>query len=42
MSKATLAPGQRTPKGGIWDPKSGKFRYPKNEPTIKVIDLRRP
>jgi hypothetical protein len=30
MSKGTIAPGQRLPKGAVWD-KAGKLRSPKTQ-----------
>jgi hypothetical protein len=39
MSKQTIAPGQRLPKGCVWD-KTGKLSYPKNPPKTQVVDMR--
>jgi hypothetical protein len=39
MSKNTIAPGQRLPKGCFVD-KSGKLSYPKNPPKTQVVDMR--
>lgn len=36
MSKGTIAPGQRLPKGAYYD-KHGKLVYPKNPPVAQVI-----
>lgn len=38
MSKNTVPPGTKLPKGAFYD-KAGKLRCPKNPPITKVITL---
>lgn len=38
MSKNTVPPGTKLPKGAFYD-KSGKLRFPHNPPITKVIRL---